>query len=60
MITAEEFNALDAEAKGYVVYICGSLKDEPNVPESYEPAPEEREAYERGQQLAILAVQDCP
>ena len=59
-ITPEAFEALSPAGKGYVVYFLGCHADEPNVPETYTPAPEDRAEFDRGQAHAILAVQDCP
>ncbi len=59
-ITVEQFKALCPIDKGYVVYMCGCRKDQPNVPEEYEPAPEDAGEYASGQHIAIIQVQDNP
>lgn len=57
-LTAQQFSSLSAYEKGFTVYMCGSCKDQPNVPEEYKPAAEDREEYKAGQHTAITAVVD--
>lgn len=57
-ITAEQFDAFEPRTKGYVVYMCGSREDQPNVPETYKPAPEDKAEYDAGASAAYIAVLD--
>jgi hypothetical protein len=54
-ITAEEFEAASDFNKGYVVYMVGARKDQPNVPKKYDCDSEE---YRRGQRQAMIDVMD--
>ncbi len=54
------FDKLTPYEKGYAVYWFGERKDHPEVPKHYEPKPEERAEYERGQAAACQAAQDAP
>ena len=60
VFTQKEFEGLTAYEKGYAVYLFGYRQDQPAVPKFYEPEPEDAEEYGRGQQEAILSVQDSP
>lgn len=59
-ITAEQFNALAPYDKGFVVYMCGARKDQPNVPKDYTYTDNVayQKAYEIGQEAACIAVLD--
>jgi len=57
-LTAAEFAAMTPRQKGYAVYMLGARLDQPNIPESYEPAPEDRAEYSAGQSDAIIACID--
>ena len=59
-ITKQDWESLDPYAKGYWVYLLGARKDQPNVPESYEPTEIEAAEYHAGQQRAVQSVQDNP
>lgn len=54
----KKFSEMSAYEKGYAVYMLGERDDVPEVPSSYEPSPEERAEYERGQLAAVLVAQD--
>lgn len=58
MLAKKEFEDASPRQKGYLVYLCGARDDEPNVPESFSPQPDERAEYEEGQMEAIVEVQD--
>lgn len=60
VVTAKQFEALGPGAKGYLVYMLGSRKDQPHVPENYRPSPGEIKQFAAGQQQAIIEAQDNP
>ena len=60
ILTKEQFDGLGPEGKGYAVYMCGSRPDQPNVPESYEPALEDQAEYASGLHRGVIDAQDCP
>lgn len=57
-VSAELFARLSPFEKGYAVYMCGSREDQPNVPEKYQPAPDEAEEYANGASLAVVHIMD--
>lgn len=58
VFSKQEFDAMSPYQKGYIVYMCGSRDDQPNIPEHYEPTEAEKKEFERGQLKAVLDVQD--
>ncbi len=59
-VTKEEFEAMSAKTKGYMVYMFGHRKDQPNIPEDYRDniPDEDKEAYDAGQHRAMIIAQD--
>lgn len=58
-LTAVEFRRLPPYQKGYVVYMHGGDAAHPNVPEHYDPLPEEAAEYQRGRDQAAFDIQDA-
>lgn len=61
VITAEEFAAFTPRQRGYAVYMCGSRKDQPNVPNEKNPYPNgsnEWREWNSGESAGIIEVQD--
>lgn len=56
--TESQFLRMSAFEKGYVVYMYGARKDQPHIPESYEPTERTRAKYEQGQMQAMLEAMD--
>ena len=56
--STEAFAQLSPFAKGYTVYMIGARNDEPHVPERYKSAKCDRKEYNRGQNAAVLEVQE--
>ncbi len=59
-MTAAQFAALSPRAKGYAVYTLGMWEDQPNIPETYEPAEADRAEYKGGQFEGAIEAQDSP
>ncbi len=59
-MTSEEFEALSPREKGYVVYMRGAWKEQPNIPRHYKPNEEDKKEYEHGGRQAVIEVQDNP
>lgn len=60
-MTSAEFEALSPYDRGFVVYLCGARKDQPNVPDEsnpYPPGSSEAAAWDRGAWSAYLGVLD--
>jgi hypothetical protein len=60
-MTQDDFARLAPQARGYAVYMFGSRDDEPAVPDEgnpYRPGSPEADAWDRGQQQAVLDVTD--
>lgn len=63
MITKKEFAGLKPKMRGYVVYMAGCRKDQPNVPDEKNPYIEGSKAaseWDLGQAMGILEAQDNP
>lgn len=61
-MTREEFEALPALSRGYIVYMLGARDDQPNVPDEQNPYPTgtpERDLWEQGQVRASIEVLDA-
>lgn len=56
--SVEAFAQLSSYAKGYAVYMLGARNDEPHVPERYKPVKCDQKEYNRGQNAAVLNVQE--
>ena len=59
-MTTKEFEALTPRQKGYAVYMAGCRDDQPNIPEEYTSALEDKEEYDAGQFEGMLEAQDNP
>lgn len=60
--TKEEFEALDAFTRGYVVYMAGCRDDQPNIPDEenpYSKGSDDYDLWSYGNQQAIVEAQDC-
>ena len=60
MMSKAEFDALTPREKGYAVYMAGCRDDQPNIPEEFTPAPEDKGEYDAGQFDGVLEAQDQP
>jgi len=61
MISKRQFLKLKPYERGYAVYMAGERDDEPNVPNEQNPyrhGSNNAAEWERGQQQAVLDVQD--
>ena len=61
MITKEEFKSLTPKKRGYLVYIYGCKKEEPNIPNEENPylkESKESKQWNEGNYQAMLDVQD--
>lgn len=61
MLTKEEFESLTPHQRGYAVYMAGSRKDQPNIPDEkcpYEGGSLMAEEWHAGQWSAMLECQD--
>ena len=56
--TRAEFRRLSPRDKGFVVYMLGARKEQPNVPESYTPGKRYMREYLKGQRTAVQVAQD--
>ena len=52
------FESLSPYAKGYVVYMCGCLDSEPNIPKKYKASEVDLSEYKRGEMKAIIEIID--
>jgi len=61
-ITKTEFKRMRVFLKGYMVYMHGCRKEQPNIPESFNNFGCEwsEGQYKDGQQLAVQEAQDSP
>ena len=60
MISKKEFLSLSPRLKGYAVYMAGCREDQPNIPETWTPKPEDQKEYDAGQFDGVLEAQDNP
>ena len=62
VLSASDFKRLPPKERGYVVYMFGARKDQPNVPNEKNPFPEgskKHAEWNEGQRIAVLEAQDC-
>ena len=62
-MTADEFAKLRPIDRGFAVYMCGALPDQPHIPDEENPYQRGTRAYRRwrlGQQRAVQAELDSP
>ena len=60
-VTKREFSRLSAWGKGYVCYMLGARKDQPNVPSNLIYRSRiHRQEFERGQQMGAIHAADMP
>ena len=60
MMSRKKFLSLSPRLKGYVVYMAGCRKDQPNIPETWTPKSKDQEDYDAGQFDGVLEAQDNP
>lgn len=59
-MTAAEFDALTPHQKGYAVYMAGDRDDQPNIPSTYVPDPDEAADFAAGQRQGVIeAIDGC-